>query len=40
MGGKETENQQEAINMMMMFERMIQERRAMSEVVAVVDYLI
>ena len=33
-GGKEMENQPEASNMMMMFERMLQEQRAMSEIAA------
>ena len=38
MGSKEMENQQEAMNtmMMMMFERMLQEQRAMSKIVGVV----
>ena len=38
--GKEMENQPEASNMMMMFERMLQEQRSMSEIVAVVERLV
>ena len=34
------ENQLEASNMMMMFERMLQEQRAMSEIVAIVERLV
>ena len=39
MGGKEMENQQEAMNMMMMmtFERMLQEQCEMSKIVVVVE---
>ena len=36
-GGKEMENQQQANNMMAMFERMLQEQRAMSEILAAVE---
>ena len=36
-GGKEMENQPEANNMMMMFERILQEQRAMSEIAAAVE---
>ena len=39
-GGKETENQQKEINMMMMFERMLQEQREMSEITTVVQRLV
>ena len=40
-GGKEMENQQEAMStMMMMFERMLQEQRAMSEITAAVKWLL
>ena len=39
-GGKEMENQPEANNMMMMFERMLQEQRAMSEIAAAVERLV
>ena len=40
-GGKEMENQQEAMNMMMMmFERMLQEQREMSEITTVVQRLV
>ena len=39
-GGKEMENQPEANNMMMMFERMLQEQRAMSEIAATVERLV
>ena len=39
-GGKEMENQPEANNMMMMFERMFQEQRAMSEIAAAVEQLV
>ena len=38
--GKEMENQQKAINMMMMFERMLQEQRDMSEITTVVQRLV
>ena len=37
-GAKEMENQQEANNMMAMFERMLQEQRATSEIAAVVEW--
>ena len=40
MGGKEMENQQEANDMVRMFERMLQEQRAMLEVVAAVKRLV
>ena len=36
---KEMENQQETINMMMMFERMLRQQRVMFEIVAVVQWL-
>ena len=40
-GGKEMENQQEAMsNMMMMFERMLQEQREMSKIMVVVQRLV
>ena len=39
-GGKEMENQQEGNNMMMMFEWMLQEQRAMSEIAATVERLV
>ena len=39
-GGKEMENQPGATNMMMMFERMLQEQRAMSEIAASVERLV
>ena len=39
-GGKEMENQPEASNMMMMFEQMLQEQRAMSEIAVVVEWLL
>ena len=40
-GGKEMENQQEAMSMMMMmFERMLQEQREMSEITTVVQQLV
>ena len=38
-GGKDLENQKEAINMMMMFEWMLQEQRAISEIAAMVERL-
>ena len=38
--GKETENQQAHVNMMPMFERMLQKQHAMSEVAAVVEWLV
>ena len=41
MGGKEMENQQEAMStMMMMFERMLPEQREMSEMTMVVQRLV
>ena len=40
MGGKDMENKQEANNMMRMFEQILQEQRAMSEVVAAVEWLV
>jgi hypothetical protein len=39
-GGKEMENQQEASNMVMMFERMLQEQRLMSEIATVAERLV
>ena len=39
MGDKEMENQQEANNMMMMFEQMLQEQRPMSEVATAIERL-
>jgi hypothetical protein len=39
-GGKEMENQPEVSNMMMMFERMLQEQRSMSEIGAVTEWLV
>ena len=39
-GGKEMENQQKEINMMMMFERMLQEQREMSEITMVIQRLV
>ena len=39
-GGKEMEIQPEANNMMAMFERMLQEQRAMSKIVVVVERLV
>ena len=39
-GGKEMENQQKANMMMMMFERMLQEQREMSEMTTVVQRLV
>ena len=39
-GGKEMENQPEASNMMMMFERMLQEQRSMSEIAAAVEQFV
>ena len=39
-GGKEMKNQQKAINMMLMFERMLQEQREMSEIMTVVQRLV
>ena len=39
-GGKEMENQQKEINMMMMFEWMLQEQREMSEITTVVQRLV
>ena len=40
MGDKEMENQQKEINVMMMFERMLQEQREMSEIKALVERLV
>ena len=40
MGGKEMENQQEANDMVRMFEWMLQEQRTMLEVVAAVERLV
>ena len=39
-GGKEMENQPEANNMMAMFEQMLQEQHAISEIVATVERLV
>jgi hypothetical protein len=39
-GGKEMENQPEASNMAMMFERMLQEQRLMSKIAAVAERLV
>ena len=39
-GVKEMEYQPEASNMMMMFERMLQEQRSMSEIAATVERLV
>ena len=39
-GGKEMENQQKASIMMMMFERMLQAQREMSEIMTVVQRLV
>ena len=39
-GDKEMENQPKADNMMAMFEQMLQEQRAMSEIAAVVERLV
>jgi hypothetical protein len=39
-GGKEMENQPKASNMVMMFERMLQEQRSMSEIAAVAEWLV
>ena len=39
-GGKEMENQPEANNMMAMFERMLQEQRAMLEIAVVTELLV
>ena len=39
-GGKEMENQQKANMMMMMFERMLQEQREMSEITTIVQRLV
>ena len=39
-GGKEMENQPGANNMMAMFERMLQEQRATSEIAAVVERIV
>ena len=36
-GGKEMENQREANNMLAMFEQMLQEQRAMSEIAETVE---
>ena len=40
LGGKEMENQPKASNMKMMFERMLQEQRAMSKIAAAVERLV
>ena len=39
-GDKEMENQQEAVNMMMMFEWMLQEQHKMLEITSVVQWLV
>ena len=39
-GGKEMENQPEPNNMMMIFERMLKEQRAMSEIAVAVEWLV
>jgi hypothetical protein len=39
-GGKKMENQPEASNMVMMFDRMLQEQRSMSEIAEVAAWLV